>query len=666
MASLCYKLDEFLQTPHDQILGRLAGLYGGLGFSSLLTSAIDAWREQLPILHDSIKQLLQHRKDASGWHVLLEYVLPMRDRRPDAVILAAPAVFVLEFKVGAASYDAAARWQVQSYALDLRDFHPGCTGRPVVPILVATDAPGTTVFEKVLPTQLVESSLPVTQTNRSTLGACLCLAADVHCLCDAPTIDAAEWTSSRYSPTPSIIEAAQALFGGHQVEDISHAFSDSLEVTSRCIVDAIEHSQQKNCRTICFVTGIPGSGKTLVGLNAVHSPALLTDRKSSAVFLSGNGPLVKVVREALAREQVQRGVRKGEASRVASSFIANVHGFVKLFGIDRPGQAPAQNAIVFDEAQRAWSANAVEKAHGVACSEPAMVLSAMERAEGWAAVVALVGGGQEINNGEAGIEEWGRALASRPVKWRVLVSPEALGGGVSVAGQRLFPQGVPENVAVVPVSALHLNVSVRSHRAQFIGEWVNQTLSMCLKTDVTARVGGNFPVVCTRELSKARRWLHDRQERQQRTGLLASSGAIRLRAHGLELSSTFRRGISYADWFLNPPGDVRSSYQLEIAATEFDCQGLEIDWAGVCWGGDYVVDPTTGQWACWRFAGNSWRRVSNAERCRYIVNKYRVLLTRARRGMVIWVPSASDTTREATCLDATAQRLQELGIQLLE
>lgn len=669
MAAVRYSLAELLAAPPDQVLGRLAQLYADLGFSSLHTAAIDAWKDQIPILKDAVRELVAARPDAGEWSLLLEYVLPMRDRRPDAVILAGPAVFVLEFKVGAESYDSAATWQVQSYALDLRDFHPGCRGRAIAPILVATEAAGDAVSERALETQLRDASLPVQLTNSATLGACLCQLAALHCPPGACVIDASEWEASNYSPTPTIIEAAQALFGGHTVDEISHAFSDTLDVTSKCIVDAIAHSQQERRRTICFVTGIPGSGKTLVGLNAVHSPLLMKDDRSSAIFLSGNGPLVNVICDALAGEQMRRGIRKNEAKDVASAFIRNVHGFLNLYGVEQPDHTPAQHAIVFDEAQRAWSAEKVKEAHGADRSESALVLDIMERVPHWATIVALVGGGQEINEGEAGLQEWGRALAARRERWRVLVSPEAIVGGESVAGHRLFPDGTPENVEVIAVPELNLRASVRSHRAEFIGEWVNKTLSdihSAIDAREEAQLGSDFPVVLTRDLARARNWLADRQETTQRTGLLASSGAIRLRAFGLELSRAFRKGISYPNWFLKPLGDVRSSYQLEVAATEFDCQGLEIDWACVCWGGDYMIDPATKKWDCWRFCGNRWTRENDPIKRQYTVNKYRVLLTRARRGMAIWIPSGPAAAKDPAFLEATAEHLQLAGVRSLE
>jgi hypothetical protein len=287
----------------------------------------------------------------------------------------------------------------------------------------------------------------------------------------------------------------------------------------------------------------------------------------------------------------------------------------------------------------------------------------MERVPDWATVIALVGGGQEINTGEAGLSEWGRALAERTERWRVLVSPEVVSGGESVAGQKLFPDGEPAGLQKVDTPLMHLGVNVRSHRAQFIGAWVNQVLSDTPLGAMAPDSGGEFPVVLTRDLGQARRWLRERAESHQRTGLLASSGAIRLRAHGIELSSAFRRGVSYPDWFLNGPDDVRSSYKLEIAASEFDCQGLEIDWAGVCWGGDFVVDPETGKWDCWQFSGTKWKRAKNLAKRRYILNKYRVLLTRARRGMIIWIPEGREVAESPESLNATAERLMRAGVQ---
>jgi hypothetical protein len=289
----------------------------------------------------------------------------------------------------------------------------------------------------------------------------------------------------------------------------------------------------------------------------------------------------------------------------------------------------------------------------------------MEHAPGWCAIVALVGGGQEIHTGEAGLAEWGIALNKRSLQWRGLVSPEVLSGGHAVAGHRLFSEAPAPHLEIVERPALHLDVSVRSPRDRFVGDWVNALLTGTNRSPIGGETpSAEFPVVLTRDLEVARDWLRKHSEGVQRCGLLASSGALRLRADGIDVSSVFRKGISYSDWFLNDDSDTRSSSFLEIGATEFDCQGLELDWTCVCWGGDFVIDPETGEWRQRQFRGTKWRDVKVAATQVYVANKYRVLLTRARRGMVIWVQTgnAKDSTREPSLFNATAAYLQRSGV----
>ncbi|HEX4793210.1 MAG TPA: DUF2075 domain-containing protein [Humisphaera sp.] len=691
MSSVRYTLDALVTASVDEVLGRLAQHNAELGFSSFWADSVDAWRIQLDVIQRAFRQLICGRINTAPWHVLLEYTIPLRNQRPDVVILTDSVIFVVEFKVGATTHESAAVWQAHSYALDLRDFHPGCRDKLIVPILVATNAAGETFSQKTLDPSLLPASLPVLLANPTTLGSYLCQfsAAPNN---DGGTVNPAEWESAVYSPTPTIIEAAQALFSKHSVREISHAFSDTLETTSAALINAIAQSRAESCRKICFVTGIPGSGKTLVGLNAVHSPLLLNDDQSSAIFLSGNGSLIQVIREALARDQIRkRKIHKKEADRRASSFIANIHGFLREFGINKPQTAPNQHVIVFDEAQRAWSAEKVKQSrknrrsrparsqapesdgaqdsteaqignlHGD-LSEPALILDIMERVPGWATIIALVGGGQEINTGEAGLPEWGRALALRGDRWQVLMSPHALAGGESVAGQKLFSHDVPADLRTIESAELHLACNVRSHRAKFIGAWVNQLLANGPVTAETPETNRDFPIVMTRDPEFARDWLREREEKSQRTGLLTSSGATRLRAFGIEVSQAFRDGISYPRWFLNDPRDIRSSCKLEIAATEYDCQGLEVDWAGICWGGDFIINSETGKWDHWRFRGNSWQHENDVTKQQYIANKYRVLLTRARRGMIIWIPKGREAAKNPSWLDATAERIAEAGV----
>ena len=234
----------------------------------------------------------------------------------------------------------------------------------------------------------------------------------------ATPIIADDWENSPYRPVPTIIEAAESLFAGHSVTEISHAFARNLDVTCGELVRAIEQAQSARKTHHLLRDGNPGAGKTLAGLNAVHDPSMRAKGRPAAVFLSGNGPLVKIVRAALTRDRQRAGVNAKDAARMVATFIDNVHRFITTYGIRSPDEPPYENAIIFDEAQRAWDMDAVRRAHGVEKSESELVLEIMERAPNWCAVIALVGGGQEIHRGEAGLEEWGRALmdALRPGK----------------------------------------------------------------------------------------------------------------------------------------------------------------------------------------------------------------------------------------------------------
>ena len=482
----------------------------------------------------------------------------------------------------------------------------------------------------------------------------------------ARSIDPVVWIDSPYRPTLTIVQAAEELYASHDVREINHRYADNLTGTTDCLVEAIDSAQRGRRRILCFVTGVPGAGKTLAGLQAVHNPVLRRDGRPAGVFLSGNGPLVKIVSAALARSPTDKGLSKKERLRHVRTFIQNVHAFLNehLIAKDR---VPPEHVIIFDEAQRAWDARQMQKKKDVARSEPDLLLEVAARSPDWTVVIALVGGGQEIHNGEAGLAEWGKAVSSSPLDWEVWASPEALSGGASVAGARLFA----ENAGAVGVkcdSRLHLDVSVRSHRAQRIAEWVNHivTGNSSLAASVASEFG-EFPVVVTRDLETARNWLKEHCDPEHRAGLIASSGALRLRAFGIELSSGFRQTFPYEHWFLGPSEDSRSSGAFEVAASEFEIQGLELDWTCLCWGNDLWQDGHSAKWAFQKLSGAKWQRVKSAVNQQYVLNKYRVLLTRARQGMVIWVPRgrAGDATLLPKQFDGTAEFLRAAGIQSL-
>jgi hypothetical protein len=649
--------------PEDasSVLGQLISARAASGFASQLMSQVTAWEAQCRLLDDFIHDLLARLPTSESWALLLEFAIPRRNKFPDAILLADDLIFVIEFKIGAATFDSAAKWQVEDYALDLRDFHLESAARTIIPILIASEASATGNFNLPNTAQTVwpvissaPSDLP--RVVQGTFG-------NGHRARRSP-IDVEAWENSAYKPSLSIIEAATQLFSGHSVREISHAYADNLSATTHAILGGIQEARETGSRLICFVTGVPGAGKTLTGLNAVHDPASSQGVGCPGVFLSGNGPLVKIMREALVRNAAAtRDISKKQALREVGTFVQSVHSFINEYApSDRP---PFEHVVIFDEAQRAWDAAQVEKERKLKGSEPQIMLRIMERCPEWCTIVALVGGGQEINTGEAGLEEWGRALAQADGTWRVLVSPEAVIGGQSLAGHRLFPEGVPLKCDVSEKSPLHLDVSVRSFRAQRMTNWVN----FLLKGDpATAQRElentGEFPLVLTRDLGHAREWLRARSRLERRCGLVASSGSLRHRAYGLELSTQFRRAYPYEEWFLGDPMDFRSSYQLEVAATEFECQGLELDWVGVCWGDDFSWNPEHGGWSYQRLVGRNWRRVKSEVTRRYVLNKYRVLLTRAREGMVIWVPpgDSKDPTRDPYVMEATAEYLKSAGV----
>jgi hypothetical protein len=622
---------------------------------------VDVWARQIGILQAVAQRLIgADRVERARWHILLEYEIPRRLKRPDAILLAEDVVFVMEFKEGTVTFDAAAKWQVEDYALDLRDFHSACHGVSIVPVLCVTHGP------KLAPSEYGSGQTvwPVQLANAESLAEVIDASFAAAHDAARPALDALKWSSAPYRPALTIVEAAERLYRGHDVRDISHNYADNLQATSERVVAAVQEAQTRNLRLVCFVTGVPGAGKTLAGLNVVHEPVLRQGNRPPGVFLSGNGPLVRIVREALVRSCVRSGSSRRQAEREVQTFIQNVHAF--LDNHVAPGAAlPPEHVAIFDEAQRAWNAKQVYKKRRIAASEPELMLSVMARKPGWCVIVALVGGGQEIHLGEAGLAEWGRALSRSADAWTVFASPNVLEGTSAEGCQRLFDTPPRAHLQVIAEPALHLSVSVRSPRARSIARWVDAVLAA--RPDVASQYASgmrDFPLAVTRELSAARLWLRQRSRGDPflRSGLLASSGALRHRAYGLELSSGFRKGYEYRHWFLAGPDDLRSSYALEVASTEFECQGLELDWTGVCWGDDLLLDAT-GAWTLRKLVGNHWCVQKGSTARQYLLNKYRVLLTRARQGMVIWVPpgEASDPTRDPVPLGRVYNLLRSAG-----
>lgn len=659
-----FVLSDFLHADEEWVIGALTEAVASTGVQGTRTTQIETWRKQIEILKQCARTMIARRYDSASWRLILEYELPRRQRRPDAVLLADDVIEVVEFKVGASVYDASSRWQVEEYCFDLRDFHAVSSRRFIVPVLCATSAPS---FAKDPPTPNGQVA-PVQLANAVELADALLLARDAYHRSADPPLDARSWIESPYRPTLSIVEAAERLYENHGVREISHSYAANLNGTTDMLASVIRNARERNERCVCFVTGVPGAGKTLTGLNVVHDPSLRADGGSSGVFLSGNGPLVKVVREALVRDQQRAGRRRQDCAHEVSTFIQNVHQFLR-YHRENPAVPPHERVVVFDEAQRAWDRVQMRRKRGVDASEAAELFDVMDRLDGWAVIIALVGGGQEIFLGEAGLEEWGRAVVVRP-HWQVVASPEVLAGGASVSGHRLFEDGVPQGIVFRAEPLAHLKVGVRSVRARRFAEWVDALLALdASRARDLLPDRREFPLYVTRDLNAARSWLRARSQPVdgRRAGLVATSEDQRLRAYGLERSSAFRLDYRFDMWFLMPPEDVRSSHALEVAASEFECQGLELDWVGLCWGGD-LTPSRRRVWDFRKFRGNSWKLVhSDAERA-FVVNRYRVLLTRARFGMVIWVPRGKDDdpTRDPERFDRVYALLRDAGVPELD
>lgn len=478
-----------------------------------------------------------------------------------------------------------------------------------------------------------------------------------------------DWINSLYMPTPTIIEAAQALYLGHNVEDISRndASAKNLNQTTKAINKIIDYSKANNRKSICFITGVPGAGKTLAGLNiAVERQKIAEDEH--AVFLSGNGPLVDVLQEALARDDAKRNhISRKEASRKVKEFIQIIHHFRDdAISVDTP---PVEKVAIFDEAQRAWDEQNLtdfmkKKKHieDFNMSEPEFLISILNRHNDWATIICLIGGGQEINKGEsAGIYGWFDSLRNNYPNWDIYVSDKITDDEYSKGHN--FAE-MTKNMNVNIIEDLHLAVSLRSFRSENVSNFVKALLDVDIDTAkrLYEQFNNDYPVFVTRNLHKAKLWVRSQAKGSQRYGLTASSGAKRLRKYGIWVQNK----IEATNWFLNGKNDVRSSFHLEETATEFDIQGLELDWTIVCWDADLRFE--NGDFKHLKFVGTKWQNIKSADNILYLKNAYRVLLTRARQGFVIFVPTGDETdmTAKPEYYDGIYRYLKSVGIKELE
>jgi Uncharacterized conserved protein (DUF2075) len=657
-------VEEFLAQNEEQVLARLGIAYANRGYTSQYTDQTLTWERDISLLRRSLEQCVIRSDSAGSWGLLLEFSIPRKEMRIDIVLLIRDVVVVLEAKTGDAASQA--KRQIEEYALLLHYFHKASTERRIVPIIVSPE-PDTAKLtapnqSEVYPQLASYWVMNVIRSSWQELPNLL-LAIEKP---PAEQILVETWDSSPYFPVPSILEAAMALKSGLSIREIAHSEASEHEIVNvqRAVQSYVERARAENHHAICFLTGVPGSGKTLVGLSLAHSD----ENKAHAIhFMSGNGPLVQVLQYLFTQESMRGGAKAAQARAEAKTLIENVHVFARYHTDDNLGE-PSNHAIIFDEAQRAWNRAQNMRKFGRDDSEPEMLLRIMERHLDWAVVVALVGGGQEINDGEAGLEEWGRALIGSAKDWVIYASPEVLEGGESTAGHRLFDDPARQK-KVQTSSALHLRTSHRSLRADQLATWVNRVLEGDAAGAASLRVTQRFPIFLSRDLNETRLKLREQGIGANRYGLVGSSGAARLRVEGLEPSSTFHAGYPWEHWYLAEETDVRSSCRCEVFATEFEIQGLELDWIGLCWGGDFVWEDSQGwQLRALRHGRQSkWSAIRSVEKQNYRTNAYRVLMTRARQGMIIFVPkgSANDPTNRPDEFETTARYLLCCGVTSL-
>jgi hypothetical protein len=644
-------IHDFVLSSSDAVLGELTS---NSDFA-VLPDQRDAWLAQIAVLKNQLEGIVGS--------LFFEFSIPRMGRRIDTVVIVGPIVFALEFKVGSYDFERAAIDQVWDYALDLKNFHRASHNASIVPILVITSAECAPQFEIKRDNDNVYRPISIDSGN---LGRLIATLLDRRTEC---AIDVKEWARSPYSPTPTIVEAARALYANHSVEAIARydAGATNLRTTSARVEELIDQAKAQKRKAICFVTGVPGAGKTLVGLN-IATRRRHTDDTTHAVFLSGNGPLVAVLREALTRDELSRQKkignrpRKGKVAEGVKAFIQNVHHFRDDLLID-PGP-PVEHVAIFDEAQRAWNVRKTadfmrrrKKRHGFSESEAQFLISCMDRHTDWAFVLCLVGGGQEINTGEAGIHSWIDAVAARFPDWDMYISSRLVDDEY---GPTMTMDTVGTRARTYFDDSLHLAASMRSFRAENVSAFVKALLD-CERREATRALeqfASRYPIVLSRNLLLAKQWIIDHARGTERYGLLASSKAHRLKPDAIDI----RVDVDPVHWFLNDKDDTRSSYYLEDAATEFQVQGLEVDWACVAWDGDLRFNELT--WDYKSFRGDGWCRIANVENRRYLRNAYRVLLTRARQGMVIYIPQGDvkDPTRLPAFYDSTFEYLLSIGI----
>lgn len=648
-------ISKFKEKPIETIIGEIS-INGRLGH---IYTELYAWEFQIKLL----KEVLQNHEG----HLFFEFSIPRMGKRVDCLLIIKNIVFVIEFKVGEKEFINQNVEQVWDYALDLKNFHKPSHSLLLVPILVATEAKvrHIEIFTISHNDKLVNPLKTNAENIGNTINSVLLYFEE------GDNINVSEYISGSYSPTPTIVEAAIKLYNNHNVVEITRndAKAVNLSVTTNYISETIDFAKNNRKKIICFVTGVPGAGKTLVGLK-IATEHLDKEKGNTSVFLSGNKPLVDILQEALTRDKVIQeklignNITKKQARESVKAFIQIIHHYRDEY--IRDPKAPYDHVAIFDEAQRAWTKEQtvkfMQQKKGITnfqFSEPEFLISCLNRHQDWAVVICLVGGGQEINTGEAGISEWLAAIKNNFTDWEVRISPNLFDS--EYAAQTAI-EHLKLRCEVLFNDSLHLAVSMRSYRAEYLSKLIKEILDINENVKETFnQLQDKYPIVLTRDIEKAKKWLKEKARGSERYGIVVSSQAYRLKPLAIDVKTQ----INHVNWFLDGKEDVRSSYFLEDVATEFQIQGLELDWVCVTWDGDLRF--TKEGWKTFSFVGNKWQNIHKEIRRKYLINAYRVLLTRARQGMIIVIPEGNvdDHSRQPEFYDSTYEYLKNIGFTVL-
>ena len=650
-AYYCNSIPSFIKDTSDSIVGQLVR-----HAFEINTDQRDAWNNQI--------SELQKRLEDCGMEgdIIFEYDIVRLGKRIDVILLIRHMVFSLEFKNGKDVFTAQDAQQAEDYAIDIKNFHKESEDLYVCPILIATDA-------KPYPKDQSSECYPDKQVhlqreNIETLIPKLTAISDMYG--DDGEIDFEKWFNSPYYPTPTIIAAAVEAYSSHNLSEIaqSEAGQDNINKCEQKINEVVAYAEKNKKKCVCFVTGVPGAGKTLVGLDVV-AKNLDKGAGNLSVYLSGNGPLVEVLREALKRSVKEKKQYNRETAAAINALIQSSFAFKK--DNSSHNHPTAENILIFDEAQRVWNQEKMTRKHddpALAVSEPHLLYSIMDRHKDWAVMICLVGLGQDIYDGEVGINEWFRCGVNDFQEWEMFYSPDIFG---QVEDKNIDRSMIEECERCHSMPELHLKTSIRSFRADKQCQFVDNLLDNNPEKakEIYNLISERYPIYITRNYSKAKEWVRNQVRGSQRCGVMACSSAQRLKPEGIYVPTE----IDVKNWFLAPSYDLRSSNMLEIVASEFKVQGLEIDWGIVCWAADLRRAKKENDWDHYSFRGTKWNKRNKPEQKRYLVNSYRVLLTRSRQGMVIFVPHGVDpevdSTRDSEFYDGIYNYLLSCGIKVL-